>query len=52
MGADGIIALQDKVGLYEDIDTKQFADNWDAICKLLSEAPAYETAKRLAELGL
>lgn len=41
--ADGIIALQDKVGLYEDIDTKQFADNWDAICKLLSEAPAYET---------
>jgi len=40
--ADGIIALQDKVGLYADIDTKLFADNWDAICEILKEAPTYE----------
>jgi len=41
--ADGIIALQEKVGLYADISTEQFAANWDAICEILREAPSYET---------
>ena len=40
--ADGIIALQDKVGLYRDIDCKQLADNWDALCAILREAPGYD----------
>ena len=41
--ADGIIALQDKVGLYADIDCKQLADNWNALCEILREAPGYDT---------
>lgn len=41
--AEGIIALQDKVGLYRDIDCKQLADNWDGICEILREAPGYDT---------
>lgn len=40
--ADGVIALQDKVGLYRDLNTAQFAEQWDAICKILGEAPRYE----------
>ena len=41
--ADGIIALQEKVGFYADASTEQFAQNWDEICKTLSEAPSYNT---------
>ena len=41
--ADGIIALQDKVGFYADIDLKLFEQNWNAICKTLQEAPTYQT---------
>lgn len=41
--ADGIIALQDKVGFYADADTAKFAENWSEIRKLLKEAPSYET---------
>jgi len=41
--ADGVIALQDKVGFYADADTAQFANNWDAICDTLKDAPSYET---------
>ncbi|MBE6554468.1 MAG: sn-glycerol-1-phosphate dehydrogenase [Ruminococcaceae bacterium] len=41
--ADGIIALQEKVGLYADINTAQFAEHWDAICEILREAPDYQT---------
>lgn len=40
--ADGIIALQDKVGLYADTDTKQLADAWDSVCAILREAPGYD----------
>jgi glycerol-1-phosphate dehydrogenase [NAD(P)+] len=39
--ADGIIALQDKVGFYADADTARFAESWDTICKILAEAPSY-----------
>jgi len=40
--ADGIIALQDKVGFYADASTAQFAENWDGICKIIGEAPSYD----------
>ncbi len=39
--ADGVIALQDKVGLYQKIDTAVFEDNWNAICAILQDAPGY-----------
>lgn len=39
--ADGIIALQEKVGLYAETNTEQFEENWDAICETLREAPSY-----------
>ena len=45
--ADGVIALQDKVGLYGKLDNAQFAANWDAICEILREAP---TAKEMEAL--
>ena len=41
--ADGVIALQDKVGLYADADTAQFAQHWDEICDVLRDAPDYQT---------
>jgi len=41
--ADGIIALQDKVGLYADANTAQFAERWEEITALLREAPDYQT---------
>ena len=41
--ADGVIALQDKVGLYDDIDVKQFEASWKEICEILNEAPDYAT---------
>ena len=40
--ADGIIALQDKVGLYADIDVKQLEKAWQEVCAILREAPGYE----------
>ncbi|MBQ2249350.1 MAG: iron-containing alcohol dehydrogenase, partial [Clostridia bacterium] len=40
--ADGIIALQDKVGLYTDIDVKQLEKAWESVCAILREAPGYE----------
>lgn len=40
--ADGIIALQDKVGLYADIDVKQLENEWQKVCRILREAPGYE----------
>ncbi len=40
--ADGVIALQKKVGLYEEIDTSELASRWEEICAVLSEAPDYE----------
>lgn len=41
--ADGVIALQNKVGLYRDLDTAQFAAHWDEIRALLAKAPDYKT---------
>lgn len=41
--ADGIIALQDKVGLYADANTALFSEKWDEITALLREAPDYKT---------
>ena len=41
--ADGIIALQDKVGLYAELDTAIFEAHWNEICNLLAEAPDYQT---------
>lgn len=37
--ADGVIELQDKVGLYQGLDTALFAKNWNKVCDILSEAP-------------
>ncbi len=39
--ADGILALQDKVGFYADCDTALFAQKWQALCELLRDAPDY-----------
>jgi glycerol-1-phosphate dehydrogenase [NAD(P)+] len=38
--ADGVIELQDKVGLYNKLDNAQFAEKWDEICAILREAPS------------
>ena len=41
--ADGVIALQKKVGFYDDLDISVFEARWDEICTVLSEAPDYTT---------
>lgn len=41
--ADGVIVLQDKVGLYADLDVAQFADHWNEIRAILADAPDYAT---------
>ena len=41
--ADGVIALQERVGLYGEIDREATEAKWDAIVALLSEAPDYKT---------
>lgn len=41
--ADGVIALQEKVGLYADLDVSVFENRWDEICAVLSDAPDYKT---------
>ena len=41
--ADGVIELQDKVGLYNKLDNAQFAEKWDEICAILAEAPSAST---------
>ena len=51
--ADGVVALQDKVGLYQSIDTALFAEKWNEVCKILSEAPSADTMKHYVEsIGL
>jgi hypothetical protein len=51
--ADGVIALQKKVGFYDTLDVSLFEKNWDAVCKVLSEAPDYETMRGYVEaIGL
>ncbi len=39
--ADGILELQEKVGLYQTLDTSLFANFWEEIKEILSEAPSY-----------
>ena len=41
--ADGVIALQEKVGFYAELDTSVFEAHWDEICEILTEAPDYRT---------
>ncbi len=51
--ADGVIELQDKVGLYQKLDTAQFADKWEKICAILDEAPAATVMEGyVASIGL
>ncbi len=41
--AEGVIALQEKVGLYQDMDAAKYASKWEEIRKLLASAPDYRT---------
>jgi glycerol-1-phosphate dehydrogenase [NAD(P)+] len=51
--ADGIIALQEKVGLYRELDASLFEQNWEEIKTVLSEAPTYEQMlSYLSDIGL
>ena len=38
--ADGVIALQDKVGLYGEIDNRALESQWRDVCRVLSDAPS------------
>ena len=38
--ADGVIALQDKVGLYNELDNQALASKWNEACQVLSDAPS------------
>jgi glycerol-1-phosphate dehydrogenase [NAD(P)+] len=40
--AEGVIALQDKLGWYDNSRASIYADKWDAIKNILSEAPSSE----------
>ena len=51
--ADGVIELQDKVGLYTRLDNAQFAAKWEQICDILREAPsAKEMEAYVTSIGL
>ena len=51
--ADGVIELQDKVGLYAKLDNAQFADKWEEICEILREAPSKEKMESyVSSIGL
>ena len=41
--ADGILALQKKVGFYDTLNIHELDDRWEEICDVLSEAPTYKT---------
>ena len=41
--ADGVIALQEKVGFYAELDTSVFEARWNEICEILADAPDYRT---------
>ena len=48
-----MVELQDKVGLYKSIDTSLFAEKWDEVRAILSEAPSADTMKGYVEsIGL
>ena len=51
--ADGVIELQDKVGLYAKLDNAQFAAKWDEIRAILLEAPSKERMESyVSSIGL
>ncbi len=51
--ADGVIELQDKVGLYAKLDNAQFAAKWDEIRAILLEAPSKEKMESyVSSIGL
>lgn len=51
--ADGVITLQERVGLYSEISHGNIEEKWDAIVALLSEAPDYRTmCEYVAAIGL
>ncbi len=51
--ADGIIALQDKLGWYQNDDFDTVLSKWDDIIKILREAPsAEETLELIEKVGL
>lgn len=47
--ADGIIALQDKLGWYEKDDFENIEEKWEDIKKVLSEAPSAEETRVMIE---
>ncbi len=51
--ADGILALQDKIGAHSRDDSEKIRKNWDEIKRILSECPtADEFRKMLSAVGL
>lgn len=38
--AQGVVALQDKMGWYQEDDSEQIEEKWDRICEVLGEAPS------------
>ncbi|MDD6159888.1 MAG: sn-glycerol-1-phosphate dehydrogenase [Oscillospiraceae bacterium] len=51
--ADGVIALQDKVGWYAKDPAAMYGDKWAEICRILAEVPsAKEIRDCLATVGL
>jgi glycerol-1-phosphate dehydrogenase [NAD(P)+] len=51
--ADGVIELQDKVGLYAKLDNAQFAKKWNEIRAILLEAPSKEKMESyVSSIGL
>lgn len=51
--ADGVIALQDKLGWYARDNFDVLLARWDAVCDVLSEAPSEaDMRKRVEKIGL
>ena len=51
--ADGIIELQEKVGLYAELNLHVFEEQWEEICAVLKDAPDYHTMVTFIEaIGL
>ncbi len=40
--SDGILALQKKVGFYDELNIQALDERWDEICEVLSRAPTYK----------
>ena len=51
--ADGVIALQNKLGWYERDDESAVIPQWEALCNILREAPTEKEMKGLVQrIGL